>query len=39
MASRRVVDGGGGSLQNVDYLIQLGVPQKDAETLDAGADV
>jgi len=35
----RVVNGGGGSLQNVDYLIQLGVPQKDAETIDAGADV
>jgi SH3-like domain-containing protein len=35
----RVVTGGGGSLQNVDYLMQLGVPQKDAETLADGADV
>lgn len=35
----RVVTGGGGSLQNVDYLMQLGVPKKDAETLAAGADV
>jgi hypothetical protein len=35
----RVVTGGGGSLENVDYLMQLGVPQKDAETLADGADV
>ncbi len=35
----RVVTGGGGSMEDVNYLMRLGVPRGDAENLADGADV
>jgi hypothetical protein len=35
----RVITGGGGSLQDVNYLMQLGVPREAAESLAIGADI
>jgi hypothetical protein len=35
----RVITGGGGSLEDVNYLMQQGVPRENAEGLAEGADV
>jgi hypothetical protein len=35
----QVVTGDGGSMEDVNYLMQLGVPRENAESLAAGADI
>ncbi len=35
----KVVTGGGGSLQNAEYLMQLGVPSEAAQRLEDGPDI
>jgi hypothetical protein len=35
----KVVTGGGGSLQNAEYLMEFGVPSEIAKTLEDGPDI